>query len=296
MNEKKEKRDYYFTSVPSVLIRAYDLLSKNDRDLLIQIISYHPNSCFLTVDKLTEQILVCGEQAFYRSVYKLAHLKLIHFKRGNRSKPNHYMFEPDPQKWRLTKSLHEQLASDAKAIKDKDLTFANEPFPNVYGFIASFNLCYPDYKIEVPKKSEIQNPTPVVTDDISVNIQKWFNRMEQMARNTSTFYIIKNYNYFDEQVAAFKAWGKGELTEYSACEAEKRYIKLLVEKFDLISKNPKSEFEQNCFALMQKLLDDGKAGWQIEGELVKLKRQYDEEKAVQAPVQVDPETKPPLVD
>lgn len=286
MNEKKEKKDYYFTSVPSVLVRAHDLLSKNDRDLLIQIISYYPNSCFLTVNKLTEQILVCGEKAFYRSVYKLAHLKLIHFKRGNRSKPNYYTFEPDPQKWRLTKELHEQLSFDAKAIKEKELIFVNEPFPNAYGFISSFNLCYPDFKIDLPKRieTETKNPEPSSTEDISVIIQKWFNRMEQMARNTSTFYIIKNYNYFDQQVIQYQAWRQGELVEYSACEAEKRYIKLLIEKFELISKNPKSEFEQKCFAMMKQLSDDGKAGWEIEGELVKLKNQYDLEMSLQTPV------------
>ncbi|MBK7962248.1 MAG: hypothetical protein IPK04_14345 [Bdellovibrionales bacterium] len=62
MNEKKDnKLAFIFTPIPFVLLRAYDLLTKNDRDLLVQIASFGPNGCFLSVDKITEKILVCGE-------------------------------------------------------------------------------------------------------------------------------------------------------------------------------------------------------------------------------------------
>ncbi len=293
MNEKKDnKLAFIFTPIPFVLLRAYDLLTKNDRDLLVQIASFGPNGCFFSVDKITEKILVCGEPAFYRSVYKLKHLKLIKFKRGNRKMSNRYFFETDPRNWRLTEDLHKKIQEDAGKLGISDLKFNNEPFPNVFGFVTSFNICYPSYKIENSKKiknSQENYRQPVVEDDSYLQITKWQNRIEQMERSKTTFLIIKNYNYFSQNITAYKAWKDGMLNEYSATETEKRYIKALIDKFELIAKNPKSEFEKQCFVLMEALLNDGKSGFEIEGALLKLKNRYDQETTLQAPVDGDPE-------
>lgn len=281
MNEKQNnKLAFIFTPIPFVILRAYDLLTKNDRDLLVQIASFGSNGCFFSVNKITERILVCGEPAFYRSVYKLKHLKLIRFQRGNRKIPNRYFFESDPQKWRLTEDLSRKIQEDALKLGISDFRFVHEQFPNLIGFITSFNICYPSHKIELSRKIKATQENyrqPVVEEDSYRDITKWQNRIEQMERNKTTFFIIKNYSYFNQNVASFRAWRDGLLNEYSASEAEKRYIKALIEKFELIAKNPKSEFEQKCFALMNQMTSDGKSGFEIEGALLKLKFQSDQE-------------------
>ena len=282
MKEKKEaKINYLFTPVPFVLLRDYNLLNKNDRDLLVQIASFGPNGCFLTVNKLTENVLVCGEKAFYTSVYKLKHLKLIRFRRGNRTKSNHYSFEFDATKWRLTEKMSQQLIDDAKKMGIQNFSFEVDPFPNVYGFIVSYNSCYPSHPIELPQKNETASVIkksdasggnlPSASDMQYLEIQSWLNRLEQMEKNNSSFYVICNINHFSVAVAEYKAWRSGLLSDYPASETQKRYISKLIEKFELIKRNPKSEFEEKCFKLMGELSLNGMTGLEIEEALRKLK-------------------------
>ena len=168
--------------------------------------------------------------------------------------------------------MQEILARHAKKISGKDLVFEHEAFPNIYGFLVSFNICYPKYAIELPKaQKKIEDP---VRAPIEQDYRTWQNRSEQMAKNNTSIYVLKNYNYLEAHVSAYKAWKDGVLADYLAGEIEKKYIKELIEKFEIVAKNPKSEFEKKCFSVMKKLSNEGKNGFEIDAELRKLEAEY----------------------
>lgn len=295
MSERREIRyNFIFTAIPAILLKAHDLLNKNDRDLLAQIICAGPNGCFMTVDRLTEKILGCGEPAFYRSVYKLKHLRLISFRRGNKTKANLYKFESDCQKWRLTADMHRQLVEHAKKCNIDNFQMQTEPFPNLFGFITSYNSVYASHPLEFPKKKNFSEPEPIhalsdpmnstskteatpIKDVQFTESRLWQNRIEQMEKNNSFYYVIRNINYFSKAVEQYKAWKEGVLTEYSACSLEKKYISTLIQKYEVILKHPFSDFESQCFEIMRKCIEGGYSGEQTEREIRLFKIEYDKQ-------------------
>jgi hypothetical protein len=236
MNEKKM---FYFKMVPQRLLEAHTLLDNIDRGLLIEIIKYHPKDCFLPVDYLTEVVLVCGEKAFYRSVYKLQMLGLIGFKRGDRRskdrrQSNHYWFVDDPSSWRLPKDLANQVKADYSTLGLGELIFKERGFPNELGFKIAFNVSHPKHQIKRkvrPKKNLTGVP---VKEDLKPSELEYRKRLENLVRDDfPASGIIANYYRQKEEIQIARVAADGEIGVF-----EKKYLLELDSRFNNLIQNP----------------------------------------------------------
>lgn len=236
MNEKKM---FYFKMVPQRLLEAHTLLDNLDRGLLVEIIKYHPKDCFLSVDYLTEVVLICGEKAFYRSVYKLQMLGLIGFKRGNRKsedrrQSNRYWFVDDPRFWRLPKDLANQIKADYLTLGGGELVFKDKGFLNELGFKIAFNLSHQKHQIKrkkCPKKVLTGMP---VREDLKPSELEYRKRLENLVREDfPASGIISNFYRQKDEIMIAKKAADGEMDFY-----EKQYFLELDSKFQELSKKP----------------------------------------------------------
>ncbi|NOT80478.1 MAG: hypothetical protein HOP07_15915 [Bacteriovoracaceae bacterium] len=236
MNDKKM---FFFKMIPQRLLEAHTLLDNLDRGLLVEIIKYHPKDCFLSVDYLTEVVLVCGEKAFYRSVYKLQMLGLIGFKRGdrkskNRRQSNHYWFIDDPSYWRLPKDLANQVKADHLALGGGELVFKEKGFTNELGFKITFNLTHPKHQIKRKERSKkILTGVPVRGNPEPSELE-YRKRLENIMRDDfpPTGIIASFYREKDEIIVARVA-ADDEMGFY-----EKKYLLELDLIFNDLSKKP----------------------------------------------------------
>lgn len=236
MNEKKM---FYFKMVPQRLLEAHTLLDNLDRGLLIEIIKYHPKDCFLSVDYLTEVVLVCGEKAFYRSVYKLQMLGLIGFKRGDRRskdrrQSNHYWFVDDPSFWRLPKDLANQVKADYLTLGLGELVFKNKGFPNELGFKIAYNVSHPKHQIKRKvRPQKILTGVPV-SEDLKPSELDYRKRHENLVREDfPESGIVANFYRQKEEIQIAKIAIDGEIGVF-----EKKYLLELDSRFSSLSQKP----------------------------------------------------------
>ncbi len=239
-----DKKMFYFKMVPQRLLEAHTLLDNLDRGLLVEIIKYHPKDCFLSVDYLTEVVLVCGEKAFYRSVYKLQMLGLIGFKRGDRKsedrrQSNRYWFIEDPSLWRLPKDLANKVKADYLTLGFGELVFKGKGFPNELGFKITFNLSHPKHQIKRkvrPKK--ILTGTPV-SEDLKPTELEYRKRLENLVRDDfPASGIIANFYKQKDEILVAKEALDGEIGVY-----EKKYLLELDLRFSGFGKTPEQSID-----------------------------------------------------
>jgi hypothetical protein len=256
----KAKTNYLFDRIPNRLMKAHTLLDNIDRGLLGQIISWHPNSCIYSVDYLTEIVLVCGEKAFYRSVYKLQMLGLIEFKRGHwkakkRRNSNQYTFVCDPSLWRLPKPLSDLIKADHEKLGLGELIYKNPPYANELGFKLAFNSTYPKYQIKIKAeapKEEILSPTE----------QAWAGRLDLLTSIHSTpAKVIADFYKFKSEIL------KLSLENCGFGKYEQKFFEELKKKFDSLVSN---SIDEDTFALLNlgnKLDNDGNNADEIQNAI-----------------------------
>lgn len=235
---------FYFKMIPQRLFEAHTLLDNFDRGLLVEIIKYHPKDCFLSVDYLTEVVLVCGEKAFYRSVYKLQMLGLIGFKRGDRKskdrrQSNHYWFVDNPSFWRLPKELSNQLKADYFALGLGELVFKEKGFPNELGFKIAFNVSHPKHQIKRKKRPPKSLTCSRVKEDLKPSELEYRKRTENLVRDDfPASGIIANFYKQKDEIIVARAAADGEIGVY-----EKKYLLELDSRFNDLSKNPEPSID-----------------------------------------------------
>ena len=269
--DQKKKTKYYFNRVPSRLMQQYTLLSSIDRDLLGQIVAWEGNDCFLTVDFLTEVVLVCGEKAFYRSVHKLQMLGLIRFKRGNRKRPNRYRFNEDPSHWRLPQPLQSQIAGDYQTLHGEELHFLEKAYPNEHGFKLAFNAAYPKYQLKLGKEPVGEVTGMPVTQDLTPEEKVWDNLLGSLEKHMPDQRIIREYYRSKCELRQLRIASKEELRS-----VKNRYLTALERKFDLIQASPPNKLILDLLRLGVDLENQGRSGEEIQAAM---KSWYDLRKA-----------------
>ncbi len=240
-----DKAHFFFSRLPKRLLQSHTLLDRNDRELLTQIIAWHPNDCFYSVDYFTETILGIGDKAFYRSLYKLQFLGLIKIKKGNRKRPNHYSFVDDPRLWRLPKELGEAIATDYQKLGLGTLEYQIGNFPNEYGFKLAFNSAYPKYPIKIKEREAPQEKQPfdekAFKENLSPQDKKFYERFYFLnSVHISNPKIIADYYQAKKNIAEAIGKSSTDLAEY-----ERRYYLTLEAKFFEVANNPQDEITRS---------------------------------------------------
>lgn len=269
-----EKAKFYFKRVPSKILNADTLLDNNDRGLLLKIINFYPNPCFLSVNYLTEVVLSCGEKSFYRSVYKLQHLGLIIFQRGkkerpNRKFPNTYTFVNNPYLWRLPKPLSDEIRADYAKLGFGELAFKNEPFADEMDFKISFNHSYPKHQIKIKNpepenNGQKENLTDAsVRDVLSLEERQFFDWLDFLfSPHIGETKIIADYYKHQTKIENIKLKNQTEVGIY-----ERQYFTKLEAMFFEIRNNTKNDMVQALLNLATTLESKGIDGDQISTEL-----------------------------
>lgn len=265
------KAKFLFNRIPTRLLRAHTLLDNIDRGLLEQIASWYPNDCFYSVNYLTEVVLGCGEKAFYRSIYKLRMLGLIEFKRGNRKKPNHYIFVADPSCWKLPTPLSQLIQTDHIALGFGKLVYGHEPFPNELGFKLAFNSSYPKHKIKLKISSTEAKDISPRKEDLNPIDREWFNRYDILiSEHITNSKIIADYFKYKNELL------KINIEDNGLSDFQKKYLLELKDKFDQLSKSPDCTDTLNLLKLANELDNDGNNAEEIYFKIrAEAKRQRD---------------------
>jgi hypothetical protein len=259
-----DKSRYFYAKIPKRLLQSYSLLNPTDRAVLTQIISWYPNECFYAVNYFTEKILGVGDKAFYQSIYKLQFLGLIRFKRGNRKRPNRYLFVADPRDWRLPKPLCDQIRADHLKLGFEDFKCQHEPFPNEYGFKVAFNKIYPKYAIKIQTTEEVSSLTdtsvaePIISEEDKLWVKKYENIDGVHASATRT---VADYYKYQLVIAQAK-------TKLDTSPHQKKYLLRLEEKFFEISYSPPDEIVKKILALATELESKGLSPDDIQEKLL----------------------------
>jgi hypothetical protein len=252
MEQNKERTPYLYTLVPFQLLRCHQLLNRTDRDVLIQIIAFGKKSCYYAVDKWTEEVLGTGEDAFYRSIYKLRFLGLIDFKKGKRGRSSFYFYNSDPRLWILPKEIETLLQADRAKLGLEPILFVHNGFENYNHFVNAFNKKYPRYAIKN------KDPKPINEEDAD-----WLKKLENIksihhtdAKTVYDFYIYKN------QIIQKN---KGQTEQM--LPIQKKYLKYLERAFIKLNKKPTSRFIANMLNIAEELEKEGLAGEKIKQAL-----------------------------
>lgn len=253
----EEKSKFYFTKLPSRLLKAHTLLDHVDRGLLQQVAVYHPNPCFLPVDYLTSVVLGCGEKAFYRAVYKLKMLGLIQFEKGRRkskgrNRPNLYTFNADPSLWRLPKPLSDEIRGDYQKLGLGELEYKNEPFKHEFAFKIYFNSSYPKHRIETKNRSVSDLTGTPVRKEIKPEDLPWFERLNKLnEENPMPLKIIADYYRYQFSIKSLGTLG--EVIGFN----ERKFLLELKDRYMQITASPPSE---SIAKLVQQIEDLEKNG------------------------------------
>jgi len=250
------KTKFYFTKIPTRLLRAHTLLDHIDRGLLEQIASYHPNPCFLPVDYLTSVVLGCGEKAFYRAVLKLQLLGLIEFeKNGKRSprrkRPNHYTFNADPSLWRLPLTLSDEIKADYTRLGQGELVYKDAPFNHEFGFKLYFNKKYPKYQIKAKNRSVSSLTGTPVREEIDPKDQPWYERFNEIInQELSPLRILSDFYKHKMEIQSLELGGFAGLNQ-------KKYLVELKDKYMQLTVNPPTEAAAKLVAIAENLEKNG---------------------------------------
>ncbi len=248
-----DKSRYFYAKIPKRLFQSYNLLNPTDRAVLTQIISWYPNECFYAVNYFTEKVLGVGDKAFYQSVYKLQFLGLIRFKRGNRKRPNRYLYVADPRDWRLPKPLCDQIRADQIKLGFEDYKYQHEPFPNEYGFKLAFNKLHPKHAINIQTSEEANEltNTPVAEAELSEEEKVWFKKYDNLnGVHASPTRTVADYYKYQTIISQAK-------TETSISPYQKKYLLRLQERFFEVNYNPPDEIVKKILALAIELENKG---------------------------------------
>lgn len=236
------KARFFFSRIPKRLLQAHNLLDRNDRELLVQVAAWHPKPCFYSVDYFTETILGIGDKAFYRALYKLSFLGLIQIKKGNRKRPNNYIFIDDPSLWRLPKNLADNISNDHEKLGLGTIQFKEKGFINEYGFKVAFNSAFPKYQLKLNKVDNSQSEEKILTDTpvretLEPAEQGYFDLLKNLTSiHRSEPKIIADYYKNREKITAIKSAPKEE-----QAPNERNYFLTLEAAFFEISSNPKDD-------------------------------------------------------
>ena len=259
-----DKTKYFYAKIPKRLFQSYGLLNPTDRATLAQIISWHPNECFYAVNYFTEVVLGVGDKAFYQSIYKLQLLGLIRFKRGNRKRPNRYLFEPDPRNWRLPKPLSDQIRDDYLKLGFADFKYQHEPFPNEYGFKIVFNKLHPKLAIKIKEPTPTGSAVtdmPISTPELSADEMIWYKKYDYLTGiHSSPTKVVADYYKYQSEISKIK-------NSSSNLEYEKKYLLLLEEKYFEVRLNPPDEITKKILNLATDLESRGLSGEEIQVQL-----------------------------
>jgi hypothetical protein len=248
VEQNKEKTPYLYTLVPFQLIRCHQLLNRTDRDVLIQIIAFGKKSCYYAVDKWTEEVLGTGEDAFYRSIYKLRFLGLIDFKKGKRGRSSFYFYHPDPRLWILPKEIETLLQADRVKLGLEPIQFVHAGFDSYKHFVNAFNKNYPRYAIKN------KDPKPI-NDEDGVWLKKLENIKSIHHTDTKTIY---DFYFYKKQIIQKNTGQSGQMLSI-----EKKYLKHLERAFIKLNRKPTSRFVANMLNIAEELEKEGLVGEQI---------------------------------
>ena len=255
MENPSQKTPYIFRAVPFQLLRCHQLLQKNDRDVLTQILAFGPVGCFYSVDYWTSHILQSGEDGFYRSLYKLELLGLIAIDKGFRGRSSLYRWVSDPSRWKLPKELQKRFQDDRLKLKLPPIEFA-EGFEHTAHFYRVFNLKHPRYAVNI-ETVELIPENAVEPTELSVSFEVispkavFMQKMTDEVRSSNSLVaVIRKYYFNGEGIRDLQNWKLGLNPSKNCSDDSEKYYEAIIERLDYLKANAVSDFDKKVLAVL----------------------------------------------